>query len=212
MKRPPLHAPGDRPRRQAGRARGIAPHDAPRCEPGAAVPLLLNAYENGLGGFVRRRCRTRDDAEDALQETMVAALRWSGSFRGESRFDTWLHAVAANVCRRLYRRRIHNPHPAELVPLEAVECTRAALGWPTVVHHPATPEQYLLRAELTARIADALGRLPENYHTVVLMRDRDGWSSHATAAALCLTCAAMKSRLHRARTFLRRALAGYVEA
>ncbi len=210
--RPPRHAPGNRPWWRVGRVRGVAPHDAPPSEPGALVSLLIHAYENGLLGFVRRRCRTRDDAEDALQETMVAALRSMGSFRGESRFDTWLHAVAANSCRRLYRRGIHDPHPAEMFPLEAAECTRVALGRRTAVHgDPATPEQHLLRAELTARIANALVRLPENYRTVVLLRDRDGRSSHATAAALRLSCAAMKSRLHRARTFLRRALGAYIE-
>jgi len=100
---PPLPVRGKRRRRWDGRARGSPP-------PGALVPLLLHAYENGLGGFVRRRCRTRDDAEDALQETMLAALRSSGSFRGESRFGTWLHAVAVNACRRSYRRGLYDPH------------------------------------------------------------------------------------------------------
>ena len=201
---PPLPVRGKRRRRWDGRARGSPP-------PGALVPLLLHAYENGLGGFVRRRCRTRDDAEDALQETMLAALRSSGSFRGESRFGTWLHAVAVNACRRSYRRGLYDPHLTDVVPLDAASPTVVFTGRShDLASSPATPEQQLLRAELAARIADAMARLPEHYRTVVLLRDGDGWSSHATAAALCLSGPAMKSRL-RARMFLRRALAGYLE-
>lgn len=210
--RPRLRQLDNRPRRRAGHIRGISLHGAPHAEPGPAALPLVHAYENGLGWFVRQRCRTRDDAEDALQDTMVAALRSSSTFRGESCFGTWLHAVAANACRRLYRRRIHDPHPADIMSLEAVAFARAPSVLPTALcSDPGTPERHLLRAELAGRIADALARLPEHYRTVVLLRDRDGWSSHATAAALRLSGPAMKSRLHRARMLLRRALAGYVQ-
>jgi len=175
------------------------------------VPLLLHAYENGLGGFVRRRCRTRDDAEDALQETMLAALRSSGSFRGESRFGTWLHAVAVNACRRSYRRASMTHISPRRTAGRGLADGGIYRPIARLASSPATPEQQLLREELAARIADAMARLPEHYRTVVLLRDRDGWSRRAAAAALCLSGPAMKSRLHRARMLLRRALAGYLE-
>jgi RNA polymerase sigma-70 factor (ECF subfamily) len=120
--------------------------------------------------------------------------------------------VAVNACRRLYRRGRYDPHPTDVVPLDAASPTGVRTGRShDLASRAATPEQHLLRAELAAGIADALARLPEHYRTVVLLRDRDGWSSQATAAALCLSGPAMKSRLHRARTLLRRALAGYLE-
>lgn len=213
VKRTRSPAMGDGPAVRDRCPRRVPPRAVARPERGTLLTLLLRYHQQGgIFGFVRRRCRSREDAEDAAQDTMVLALHSLDRFRGESHFGTWLHVIAANACRRQYRRGVYEPPAAHVVSLENVPPAGAPPGQRHELTSPsATPEQFLLRAELAERLEGAIARLPEKYRGVVLLCDAEGWSGHATAVALRLSVPAVKSRLHRARLFLRRALAGYVE-
>jgi RNA polymerase sigma-70 factor (ECF subfamily) len=72
-------------------------------------------------------------------------------------------------------------------------------------------EQALLRGELSQRMEAAIDKLPREYKIVLVLRDVEGLSAEETAQAVGLSVAAVKSRLHRARVFVRRELAEYFE-
>ena len=83
-------------------------------------------------------------------------------------------------------------------------------------HKPEIPdwsddaERALLRGELTSKMEAAIDKLPKDYKIVLVLRDVGGLSAEETAQALGLSVAAVKSRLHRARVFVRRELAEYL--
>ena len=176
----------------------------------SALDLLIRHYHGQLFGFVLPRCRTTEDAQDALQDTLLGLLRSIGSFREESRFSTWRYTIAANVCMKRYRRGLYDHMPEQLLSLEELPPCIGAPEWSFgIADWTTNAEQCLLRAELAERIERAIARLPEAYRTVVVLRDVEGRSTEETAECLCLSVSAVKSRPLRARVTLRRALAAY---
>ncbi|MEO0324666.1 MAG: RNA polymerase sigma factor [Myxococcota bacterium] len=140
-----------------------------------------------------------DDADDALQQGLVAAFRGAASFRGDAKARTWLFTVVRNASLRHRRRESRHAH--ESVPDDdALLDLGLAAGW------GADPEQLAARAEERALLARALARLPERDREVVMLRDVEGLAGPETAEVLGLAEAAMKSRLHRARLRLAVAL------
>ncbi|GBC76686.1 ECF RNA polymerase sigma factor SigW [bacterium HR08] len=176
-----------------------------------AFDLLLEVYGRRLYNFARRMCRHTEDARDVMQETLLALVRSLHAYRGEGSLQAWLFQVAANACRKMRRRGKFEPD-AEL-PLETFfpgdRSHEAKIEIPDAM---SNPEDQLLRAELNARLEDAIAKLPRKYRSVLLLRDVEHLSTEETARALGLTPQAVKTRLHRARLFLREHLAPYLAA
>lgn len=128
-----------------------------------------------------------DDAEDALQETFLAAWRGAANFRGTDSARGWLYAIARNTVRRQHRRRVGEP-----ASFEALETLGAEAGWGTSVDFGAA-------LEAQDELEWALGELNEEEREVIRLRDVHGLSGEETAEALGLSVAGMKSRLHRGR-------------
>lgn len=171
-----------------------------------ALSALVESYQERIYNFAARMCRDREDARDVLQETFLAALRGVRRFRGEARLSTWLLRIAANACRKLRRRTRAEPERVlsleELLP--ASERMREPEPW------LETPEGHAARGELRRALEAAIGELPPAYREVLLLRDVEGLSTEATAEVLGLGVPTVKTRLHRARLFVRRALAAYL--
>ena len=128
-----------------------------------------------------------DDAEDALQESFVAAWRSAGDFRGAASARSWLFTIARNALRRQHRRRVGEP-----TALESLESLGGRAGWGSTA---AFDGAFEAREELRW----ALRQLPAEEGEVVVLRDLEGFSGNETAEALGLSLAAVKSRLHRGR-------------
>lgn len=171
-----------------------------------ALQALVERYQARLYSFAARMCRHREDARDVLQETFRAAVRGLKDFRGEARLSTWLFRVAANACRKLRRRGASEPERE--LSLEEWRPGGSSGDAPGIPDPRATPEAAFRQSRLRAALEGAIADLPPAYREVLLLRDVEGLSTEATAEALGLTAAAVKTRLHRARLFVRQRLAG----
>jgi RNA polymerase sigma-70 factor, ECF subfamily len=152
--------------------------------------------------------RNRDEAEDAAQETMLKALKGLGRFRGESKFSTWLVAIALNEARaRLPDRRVSSFEQLEYLDRESEICQRTAIAR----DESATPLDTLERSELHHALRMALVSLPKTYRQVLLLRKAEELSTEKTAGLLGVSKAVVKIRLLRARLMMRKKIAAQLQ-
>jgi len=140
----------------------------------------------------------RDEALDLSQEVFLRVFRTIHRFRGQSSLRTWIYRIAVNQARnrhRFWRRR----HRADQVSLDQHISTHGDF--------PAggqdTPDRVLAQKELAARIERALGELPFDQRTAIVLREVDGLSYEEIAYSLGVAVGTVKSRLTRARQTLR---------
>jgi len=172
----------------------------------SAFEAIVDRYQARV---FRLACRlTSDtDAPDVLQETFLQVYRHLSSFRGESRFSTWLYRIAMNAA--LMRRRANARRPAE--PLDVFLPRFDGHG-----RHAATPaelqvasniDELLDRQVLAEKARDVVARLPDVYRDAFVLRDLEEMSTAETAQALAVDPATVRQRVHRARLMLRGYLA-----
>jgi RNA polymerase sigma-70 factor (ECF subfamily) len=172
--------------------------DAARSGDAEALEALLRRQEPRLYRFARRLCRNPADAEDVLQESLLAAARGIRSFRGASSLSTWLYTIARSHCIKKHRRR----RPSE-ISLEAEEA-QSARDRPDAA---PDPEATLEARRLQRALERAIARLDQPYREVLVLRDVEGLTAPEVATVTGLSVAAVKSRLHRARARVREELA-----
>lgn len=160
-----------------------------------ALTALLGRYQDVVFRFGLRLCGDRADAEDVLQESLLAMARGVRDFRGGSSLSTWLYTIARSYCIKKRRRR--QDAPATVEPLEHA----AAVAAPG-----DDPEAAASRSELSRAIEAAIASLEPNHREVLVLRDVEGLSAAEVAEVLELSVDAVKSRLHRARAAMRAAL------
>jgi RNA polymerase sigma-70 factor (ECF subfamily) len=134
----------------------------------------------------------RADAEDLTQEVFARVYRARGSYRTGT-FEGWLHRITTNLFVDQVRRRGR----VRLDPLG--EAAESRLGTPG-------PERELLDGMFDADVEAALAALPPQYRTPVMLADVDGLSYEEIAATLGLKLGTVRSRIHRGRAALRKAL------
>lgn len=181
-----------------------------------AFTRLVHKYEDMVYRFTLTVCRDNAKAEETYQDTFVNVFKKLKQFDGKSKFSTWLYRIVANNC--LMKRRRRKIDIAS-VPLEAPEGfmedpLRDANGQviQTVPSWKDTPLDGVVNEELKHVLDEAIGKLPPDYRAVFLLRDIEEQSAEETAKILKLSVPAVKSRLHRARAFLRERLHGYMKA
>ncbi|HET7291753.1 MAG TPA: sigma-70 family RNA polymerase sigma factor [Vicinamibacteria bacterium] len=171
---------------------------------------LVRRHGPRLLATARRILRSEDDARDALQDAFLQAFRAQDGFRGEAAVQTWLHRILVNACLMRLRSRRRHPEESidELLPDFQEDGHHA--------RHPhewrAEPEVLLERRENREFVRAALDRLPDDYRTVILLRDIEELTTAEAAAALGISEVACKVRLHRARQALRGLLAPHFES
>lgn len=165
----------------------------------AALEELLAQQAPAIYRFSLRMCRNAADAEDTLQDTLLAIAGHIGEFAGRSSLSSWVFALTRSACVR--RRRGLKNRPAQSID-DASQLRSAR----------PSPEEHASQSELTAALTAALDQLPEAYREVLLLRDVEGLSASEAAEALEVSVDALKSRLHRARQALREALQPILEA
>ncbi|MBI2458309.1 MAG: sigma-70 family RNA polymerase sigma factor [candidate division NC10 bacterium] len=186
--------------------------EASRAGDAGALEELVRSHQGRVYGFAMRMCRNVADAKDILQETFLGMLRSIKEFRGESKFTTWLYRIASNACLKKRRRGVFEPEPEQELSLDDLMPRPGSDGRkPEIADWSEDAERALLRGELTAQMEAAIDRLPREYKIVLVLRDVEGFSAEETAEMLKLSVPAVKSRLHRARVFVRRELAGYFQ-
>jgi len=130
------------------------------------------------------------DAEDALQETLIAAYRQAGRFREESAVKTWLTGILVRQAAKLRRRRARRRMGTLEAGMKSSHAGQAG-------------------ADFRLDLAEALGNLSAEHREVIAMREIQGLSYAEIAGALGIPRGTVESRLHRARQALRENLKGY---
>jgi RNA polymerase sigma-70 factor (ECF subfamily) len=161
-----------------------------------ALEALLERQEGRVLRFARRLCRHREDAEDVLQESLLAAARGLSRFRGEASISTWLFAIARSFCIKKRRRSVFAP-----VTLSLEGEARVAAR--SVRSPDRSPHQALEARRLEAALDQAIAALPRPYREVLLLRDVEGLSAAEVGEVTGLSVPAVKTRLHRARERVR---------
>jgi RNA polymerase sigma-70 factor, ECF subfamily len=170
----------------------------------AALSRLLENHQQRVFGFGVKMCGDVEDAKDVAQETLLTLVRTMRDFRGEASISTWLYTVARSFC--IKKRRRTKGAPAHHEPLDKVSQETA----PDAAAAAPTPEQMLLGREARETVAAALDKLDPDWREVIVLRDIEGLSAAEVAEVTGTSVAAVKSRLHRARTALRENLLGVV--
>ena len=170
-----------------------------------AFATLVRQHAGRMLMTARRLLRDGDEAEDAVQEAFVSAARAIGGFAGDSKLSTWLHRVVVNTAlMRLRSRRRRREEPIDdLLPRFDADGYHAdaVVGW-------ETPSDVLLERRQTREIVRrCIDQLPEQYRTVIMLRDIEEMDTEETAHSIGSTPNAVKVRLHRARQALRTLLA-----
>ena len=164
---------------------------------------LIRPCERSIYMLLISMLGSEAEAEDAAQETAIKVYLHLTGFRGDARFKTWVLSIARNEgLGRLRKAAVRREDSLEAIAEEQPgDFTPAILtSWREI------PSESLERKELAAELRAAIGRLPEIYRNVVLLRDIEEMDGQQTAQALGITEGAVKVRLHRARALLQREL------
>jgi RNA polymerase sigma-70 factor (ECF subfamily) len=158
----------------------------------AALAALLDRWAPSVHRFGLKMCRNPQDADDVLQDTLLAAARGVREFRGGSSLSTWLYTIARSFCIKQHRKR-----PAEPIGDEVMRLSSPI----------AAPDEAASDKEIGGALEDAIGALAPMYREVLLLRDVEGLTAPETAEVLGIAVDAVKSRLHRARIAVRERVA-----
>ena len=164
---------------------------------------LIRPYERSVYMMALSYMKSEADAEDIAQEAFLKAFHHLATFRAEARFSTWLIGIALNEARsRLRREGILRMESIDDTSDKAGETSPAMLrDWREV------PSEALERKEVRQMLQDAITNLPAIYREVFVLRDVEELNNVETAAALSISVANVKVRLHRARLMLQKQLA-----
>jgi len=171
-----------------------------------AFDLLVLRYQHKVVKLVARLLRDRTEAEDVAQEAFVKAYRALGSFRGDSAFYTWLYRIAVNTARNALASRQRRPLQYEAGLSESEQSAVESR-----MRHTDTPEAQALSEEIHQTVNRAIGELPEDLRTAIILREVEGLSYEEIAAAMDCPVGTVRSRIFRARDAIDRILAPLVD-
>lgn len=170
---------------------------------------VFYAYAPRVYRVARGMLSNDADAEDVTQDVLLQVVRKLDTFRGDSDLATWLHRITVNAallhCRKQNRRHERQVNaPMEVLLNGDTYCCTARPA--------AAPHEKVLQDELNELIDTAITQLPDLYHDVYVLADIEGLSNEEISLQLDLTVPAIKSRLHRARLMMRKALEPHFQA
>ena len=170
---------------------------------------LVKRYEKKIYNLAYRIMGNREDASDVLQETFLQAFKKLAGFKGKAKFSTWLYRIAVNICLMRKRKR----KKMEIVSLDVPILTKKEDEIKRELRDDwsESPLATLENEEVKKNLSKAIDSLPEEYRTVFLLRGLNGLSNEEVANVLKISLPAVKSRLHRARLFLRDKLSQYFQ-
>lgn len=169
----------------------------------SAIPRLVDLHGPKLFALASRLCGNASDAEDMVQEVFLQAYRKWETFKGEADPGTWLYAIAAHSCRARTRRKggIDRRMPAmsQLMPwTDNVIADMDSRG--------ESPISKVIERESERAVHDAIVALPENFRVPLILKEMLELPIEEVGSALNLKPETVKTRVHRARLLLRRAI------
>lgn len=173
-----------------------------------AVEALFDRFHGKIFGLAMSILRNESDAEEATQDVFMTVFRKAFTFKGDSALYSWMYRICVNTClmRLRGKKRSETVSIDEFMPVFTTDGGHASRvgDWGKEV------ERKLLDKELGDVIRRFTGKLPEKYRVVFVLSDVEGLSNEETAQILSLSVPAVKSRLHRARLYLRERIGRYL--
>ena len=173
-----------------------------------AIKQIIGKYHDKLFSVANRICNNPADAEEILQDVYMVALNKIDRFEERSTLSTWLYRITVNAA--LMKLRSQRTNKTN-IPIDGYT---ALLGEEDNIlrfdGEVRPPDETLMTKELYEKIRDSVETLPDIYQSVFFLRDVQGYSIKETSKMLHTTPAAIKSRLHRSRFFLREKLGQYM--
>jgi len=181
---------------------------------------LVQQHHSLMLRVASRYVRNQAVAEEVVQETWLGVLNGLRNFEGRASLKTWMFRILTNRAITRAEREgravpfssLGDPGPDEpAVDPDRFrpEGDRWPGGWKCFPE--PLPEEHLLERETLALIDSAIADLPERQHTVITLRDIEGWSSEEVCQALAISEANQRVLLHRARSKVRRCLEAYLD-
>lgn len=159
---------------------------------------------DALYNFAIRLSADPNDAEDLVQDTIVKAYRFFSSYERGTNAKAWLFRILKNSYINNYRKVSKQPYQVDYDEISSYyETVRSDRSDTTDM------EQIIYREMLDDEVTRALNRLPEDFRTVVLLCDIEGFTYEEIANMLDVPIGTIRSRLHRGRNLLRSSLTNY---
>lgn len=172
-----------------------------------AFEQLVSAYDKRAYNIAYRVMGNEEDAKDMAQEAMLRVYRSIKDFKGQSSFSTWLYRIVTNVCLDELRRRKNDKH----VSFDSTIQTEDGELHMELSSDKETPETAYERVEQRELIKKAIRELNDEYRSVIVLRDIQGFSYEEISNMLECSLGTVKSRINRARAMLRDKLKGSME-
>ncbi len=161
--------------------------------------LLISSYDKRAYNIAYRVMGNEEDAKDMAQEALLRVFRSIKDFKGQSAFSTWLYRIVTNVCLDELRKRKNDKY----VSLDSTIQTESGELHMELCSDKETPESVLERVEQREVIKKAINELSEDYKSVIVLRDIQGFSYEEISNILDCSLGTVKSRINRARNMLR---------
>jgi RNA polymerase sigma-70 factor, ECF subfamily len=164
----------------------------------ALYEVVMRRYNTRLYRVARAILKNDGEAEDVMQDAYVRAFQHLGQFSGRAKFSTWLTRIAVHeaLARAHKARRFEDWDDMNENQQDLIGATPLS----------STPESETASVEMSKILEQAIESLPEQYRTVVMMRDLEEMTTAETAECLSITQENVKIRLHRAHGMLRKEL------
>jgi len=184
---------------QSATAEVVAPLGADQFQ-ALLVEVLPTAY-----GYALRLTRNRADAEDLVQDAALRAFRAIATFEAGTNFKAWIFRILTRCFWANHRRRQRRPNTVDFddTPDLYLYARSAEHGLPWQGEDPA---RTLIDRLGTERVAEAIGQLPEEYGVVCTLYFIEDFAYHEIADVLEVPVGTVRSRLHRGRKMLQKAL------
>jgi RNA polymerase sigma-70 factor (ECF subfamily) len=173
-----------------------------------AYELLCERYRTPVFGFIYRMLgNDRGPAEDLLQDIFAKIAGAAQFYEPRAKFSTWLFTIVRNHCRNYLKSRMFLQGKVT-VPMDGGEGTGDEQVQPRQVAGPTDTLREVENRETGAILESAIGRLPDMYREVFVLRAVQGMSHEDTAKVLGLNSATVRTHYHRARQLLREDVGG----
>ena len=174
-----------------------------------AYDKIAEIYQKKIYALSFNLTRNPMDAQDVTQEVLITLFKKVHTFQGKSAFSSWVYRITLNATYMKLRSKKKEPN----VSLEDLLPSYNSSGYQQekIQDWSENTESLLFANETREVIQKSVDQLPEKEKVVFILRDVEGLSTEKVSDILELTIPAVKSRLHRARLFLRKKLSPYFE-
>ena len=175
-----------------------------------AMEQLVETFADRVYRLTLRITGSKEDAEEATQDTLWTVGRKIDTFKGDSAFGSWLYRIAANAAYMKLRAR---KSKAVEISLDEVlpPVDEGGLHFEPMDDWSPRVDERAINGELRELLDTAIAELPADYRMALVLHDVEGMSNPDVAEALGISLPAVKSRVHRSRLYLRKRLSSYLQ-